>query len=186
MAENKATIYYHDIGDYLDRDKKLKIIKEYGSVKNPKMEWTIITPNEKHDWINQRDGVFDNLISLGNNKDKEENNKFFYPVHTNGLKTQRDAWCYNYSTKYLSGKMKDTIDFYNSECQRFAKIKDKDSIDILSFINPDSTKISWTEALRNDLKKCDWRNLMMLVLLNHYIDRFRNNSCIKINNLMNA
>jgi predicted helicase len=49
MTENKATIYYHDIGDYLDRDKKLKIIKEYGSVKNPKMEWTIITPNEKHD-----------------------------------------------------------------------------------------------------------------------------------------
>ena len=27
-----------------------------------------------------------------------KSHKFFNAVHTNGLKTQRDAWCYNYSS----------------------------------------------------------------------------------------
>ncbi len=30
----KATIHYHDIGDYLSHEKKLNIIKEYGSIAN--------------------------------------------------------------------------------------------------------------------------------------------------------
>jgi predicted helicase len=91
MSENKAAIYYHDIGDYFDRDKRLKIIKEFGSVKNPKMEWSTITPNEKHDWINQRDGVFDNLILISDKDNKENKETWFKPYYSNGVKTNRDA-----------------------------------------------------------------------------------------------
>src|SRR5574344_627100 len=64
----KAVIHYHDIGDYLTREQKLKMVKDFRSISSQKVEWQIITPNEKADWINQRDGLFDNLIPLNPDK----------------------------------------------------------------------------------------------------------------------
>jgi predicted helicase len=61
----KATIYYHDIGDYLNRDEKLKIIKEFGSVGG--MEFKTIESNEHGDWISQRSDIFDTYINIENN-----------------------------------------------------------------------------------------------------------------------
>lgn len=68
----KTIIHYHDIGDYLTREQKLKMVKEFRSISSQKLDWQIISPNEKADWINQRDGVFDNFILLGNKKDSKQ------------------------------------------------------------------------------------------------------------------
>ena len=50
-SDEKAEIYYHDIGDYLTREEKLKIIRDFADISNPKMSWTRISPNEHGDWI---------------------------------------------------------------------------------------------------------------------------------------
>ena len=44
----KAKIHYYDIGDYLSREDKLRIIHEFGSVE--RIPWTILQPNEHGDW----------------------------------------------------------------------------------------------------------------------------------------
>ena len=54
----------------MDKNSFILKIKDFNSVSN--IPWQQLTPNEKHDWINQRDGVFDSLIMLGNNKDGKE------------------------------------------------------------------------------------------------------------------
>ena len=61
------------------------------------MKWKKITPNEHGDWINQRSGIFDEFIPLGDKSRKSNEATFFVPHYSNGLKTQRDAWCYNSS-----------------------------------------------------------------------------------------
>lgn len=96
--QGKATIHYHDIGDYLTREQKLKMVRDFHSINN--VEWKELQPNEKHDWINQRDGVFDTMIYMGNSKDKLKNT-FFNSYYSNGLKTNRDALCYNSSKEKL-------------------------------------------------------------------------------------
>ena len=53
----KAQIFYHDIGDYLSREEKLKKIRELESIKN--VEWQVITPNKHGDWISQRNSEFE-------------------------------------------------------------------------------------------------------------------------------
>jgi predicted helicase len=63
-GDEKATIYYHDIGDYLSQTEKLNIVKEFGSVANEKMEWKILKPNEHGDWISLRNHAFSNFIML--------------------------------------------------------------------------------------------------------------------------
>jgi predicted helicase len=74
--QEKATIYYHDIGDYLTREQKLEIIKDFRSIRN--IEWKDIQPNEKNDWINVRDGLFDSLFLLGDKVSKSNKRTIFY------------------------------------------------------------------------------------------------------------
>lgn len=93
----KAVIHYHDIGDYLTREQKLKMVKDFRSISSRKLNWQVITPNEKADWINQRDGVFDSLIPLAPEKKKETNVKSIFNIYSAGVMTNREFWVFNSS-----------------------------------------------------------------------------------------
>ena len=112
----KAKIHYHDIGDYLKREQKLAILKEKRSILSRGIQWQEITPDAHGDWLTQRSGIFESFILLGDKKDKSAKETFFAPVYSNGLKTQRDAWCYNYSKPKLEENIRNAIDFYNEQC----------------------------------------------------------------------
>ncbi len=139
--KEKATIYYHDIGDYLSREQKLKIVKDFHSINH--IDWNKIKPNEKYDWVNLRDEVFDNLLSLGE-KDTPNSQSFFSFV-SRGLATARDTWCYNSSKKELKQNIEYSINFYNSQLELIAS-------GTTSFLENDDTKFSWTDDCKRDLK----------------------------------
>ena len=110
--EGKAKIFYKDIGDYLSREQKLNELKRIQSVLSD--EFKIITPNEKGDWINQRGDEFDNFIPLAPDKKFDDAVQSFFVVNSNGLKTGRDSWCYNFSRSELKKNIQTTIDYYNT------------------------------------------------------------------------
>ncbi len=130
-----ATIYYHDIGDYLSREQKLKMVHDFRSVKG--MEWTEIVPNEKRDWINVRDGFFDGLIAI---TDKSSSRTFFEKCTTNGLKTGRDAWAYNFSQQSLNNNMHISVDYYNEQREKVLKRE-------IEGIQPNLRRISLDEGI---------------------------------------
>lgn len=140
---SKATIYYHDIGDYLDREKKLQLVKEFGSIE--KIQWDLITPNDKYDWINQRGDEFDNLISIEAEKKFVESQSFFV-AYSLGSATSKDNFLYNYSQSVLIQNVCNMIDFYNKE--RIACNNDKNHV-----LKYDPTKIVWTDMFKKDLSK---------------------------------
>lgn len=143
----KAEIYYHDIGDYLSREEKLEIIKKVGSVMSKNFEPIVLKPNEHNDWLNQRNEIFETFISIGDKNAK--NIQKFFEIYSGGVVTSRDTWCYNFSKNCLTKKMKETIQFYNN--QRFNYFRQKE-LELEKFIDTDSTKISWSRALKNNLK----------------------------------
>ena len=100
-AKGKAQIHYHDIGDYLSREEKLERIKKFASVMSPEMQLSSITPNEENDWLNQRDGVFDTFIPIGD-KDNKDGKTIFVPYYSRGCASARDAWVYNFSEEALT------------------------------------------------------------------------------------
>ncbi len=150
VKHDKAEIRYHDIGDYLTREQKLEIIKESESIFNPKFATEIITPNEHGDWLCQRNDAFNTFIALGDKENKNNKNTFFMPFYSNGLKTQRDAWCYNFSVEKLAVNMQKTISFYQSETNRWHNRKTSENFD--DFISNDTTKISWSDNLKRAVK----------------------------------
>ena len=94
--QEKATIYYHDIGDYLKRSEKLGILNSFKDISNSKIDWKILKPNENNDWLNQRSDLFSSFISIEPEK-KYTNGNSFFTTYSLGVATGRDVWCYNFS-----------------------------------------------------------------------------------------
>ena len=142
----KATIHYHDIGDYLTREQKLKMVKDFRSIASQKLDWQVITPNDKADWINQRDGIFDSLIPLVPEKKFSIKSQSVFCTNYIGVCTNRDAWAYNYSLEKLRKGVSSMMNFYNSEMERITPFLSNETLDKL--VSYDPTKISWTAQLK--------------------------------------
>ncbi len=144
----QCQLFYHDIGDYLSREDKLNIIKDFGSIAG--IEWNRIKPNATYDWVNQRNPTFEKFISLGDKKDATT--KTVFELYSNGVKTNRDTWCYNFSHDAIIANMGKMIDFYNEQVEAYKELKSKKpSVD--KFIDNDPNKISWSTKLKTELGK---------------------------------
>lgn len=144
-AEQRGQIYFHDIGDYLSREEKLEKISEFKSLQGIAATngWTMITPDEHGDWLNQRDDSFGEFISLGDKKEK--NAVVLFENYSNGIKTNCDAWCYNNSKIELSKNIHRYLDTYNDEKDRYANT-DK-STPIEKFVDYNPSLISWHSGI---------------------------------------
>jgi predicted helicase len=82
---------------------------------------------------------------LGDKKGRyPEREVCFEPVYSNGLKTQRDAYCYNFSSQAVKENIKRMIDFYN---EQLIGRKSGAAIDM------DEKKISWSRGLLQQFNK---------------------------------
>ncbi|MBN2238106.1 MAG: helicase, partial [Bacteroidales bacterium] len=154
IKQEKATIHYYDIGDYLNREEKLSIVKDFHSVSNSEIKWKTIKPNKYGDWISQRKKAFESFIPIGD-KDTKQRDVYFQPYYSNGLKTQRDAWCYNSSKNNLEQNIQKTLKFYNEQVNAYEKFKKSNSLkNAKTIIEYNSKKISWTCDLETDFEKC--------------------------------
>lgn len=152
QKKEKADIYYHDIGDYLSREEKLAIIADFKSCMSSKFPVTVLKPNEYNDWLNQRNGKFEDLLLIGDKKNKNNYNTLFCDFYSNGLKTQRDTWCYNFSEKRLETNMQHTIAFYNDTLSQYQQTLKRAGKEKFVF-DTDTTKISWTRATKQNFSK---------------------------------
>lgn len=147
-TSGKATIRYHDIGDYLSREEKLAKIAGFRSVSNPAMTWTTLEPNQHGDWLNQRDDQFGNFIPLESDKKFNQRSKSFFQVYSLGVNTNRDSWVYNSSSQKLLTNIKTQIDFFNTQVEYVKNEKSKNpDVNEESIISYDPTKICWTSSL---------------------------------------
>ncbi len=146
--QEPCKIHYHDIGDYLTRERKLEILKEASSIQQ--IKWESITPNEKADWINQRGDVFDTLTPLAPEKKFDMGTKSLFVNYSLGIATNKDCWLYNSSKKNLTKNIQKMVEYYNEQKDLFHQSKtNKSSKD---FVKYDTTKITWTDMFLKDLE----------------------------------
>ncbi|GHQ18130.1 hypothetical protein JP0059_09970 [Helicobacter pylori] len=158
-----SAIYYYDIGDYLKREEKLNRLANFSNL--DAIPFETITPNNKGDWINQRDDAFEKLIPL--KRDKKLNNDSVFDINSGGVASGRDSWVYNFSKDALMQNVQKCIDTYNADLKRFnahfreafkSRAKGVKSAELYKQLNDkeittDKTKIAWTEGLKNHLIK---------------------------------
>ncbi len=142
-----ADIFYADIGDNLKKQEKFEYMNSWKSIINASNKK--ILPNEYGDWLTQRSESFEKFISIEPSDKFAKNNESFFLLHSSGLKTNRDSWCYNSSKKELIKNINNTIDFYNETLEK-SKTATSES-DVANFIVSDSIKISWTDGTKQNL-----------------------------------
>ncbi len=160
------TIFYYEVDDYLKREAKLNLLAGFENLESVPFEK--ITPNDKGDWINQRNDDFEKLIPL--KRDKTLQNPSVFDINSNGVATNRDPWVYNFSPKILTQSVQKCIDTYNADLKRFnalfreafkqrtAKDKGIKPADRYKHLNDkeittDKTKIAWVQNLKTQLIK---------------------------------
>ncbi|GAA8387478.1 hypothetical protein HpBT220_13220 [Helicobacter pylori] len=160
-----SAIHYYDIGDCLKREEKLNRLANFLDL--DAIPFETITPNEKGDWINQREDGFEKLIPL--KRDKKLQNNSIFDINSGGVATNRDPWVYNFSPNILTQSVQKCIDTYNADLKRFnARFREsfkqrakgvKSRAGQLykqlndSEITTDKTKIAWTVDLKNNFIK---------------------------------
>ncbi len=157
------TIFYYEVGDYLKREAKLNLLANFENL--DLVPFKEITPNEKGDWINQRNEEFEKLIPL--KRDKTLQNDSIFDLNSNGVVSGRDPWVYNFSQNILTQSVQNCIETYNADLKRFnerfreafkQRTKGVKSGDLYKQLNDkeittDTTKIAWTDGLKNKLIK---------------------------------
>lgn len=151
----KAEIFYRDIGDYLTREQKLKILKNTKSIEN--LEMTQLHPNKDGDWISMRNDEFAEYIPVNPEKKFDEASKSVFNTFAIGVATNRDTWVYGFSKEKVKGNVSRMIDFYNGERKNYHEktknLQKQDWPKVENIVSSDAEKISWTVNLKNYLAK---------------------------------
>ena len=138
LSKSKGEVHYFDIGDYLSKQDKLSLVSEYSSFE--KVPTQMIVPNKHNDWINQRSDDFAEFIAIGDKDNKTDSTRAIFTSFSNGVKTNRNSWAYNFDSQALQVNMASMINFYNSQIGESEPIADP-------------KKISWDGTLLADLRK---------------------------------
>lgn len=158
------TIFYYEVEDYLKREAKLNLLANFENLES--VPFKEITPNDKGDWINQRNDEFEKLIPLKRDKKLKIFDTIF-DLNSNGVVTNRDPWVYNFSPNALMQSVQRCIDTYNADLKRFnarfreafkQRTKGVKSGDLYKQLNDkeittDKTKIAWVQNLKTQLIK---------------------------------
>ncbi len=158
-----SAIHYYEIEDYLKREEKLNRLAHFSNL--DEIPFETITPNNKGDWINQREDEFEKLIPL--KRDKKRQNPSVFDINSGGVVSGRDPWVYSFSPDALMQNVQKCMDTYNADLKRFnahfreafkQRTKSVKSDKLYKQLNDkeittDKTKIAWTRALKNNLIK---------------------------------
>ena len=138
-----AEVFYAESADYATRQEKIDQINSFGSIEGISKEdaFHSITPNQHGDWISTRDERFATFQEIGSKTYKgKDSTRAIFRQYTNGLQTNRDSWCYNYSHDAVAHNIQRFIDEYNTQ---LASGQQK----------YDETKIKWSSSLESAYRR---------------------------------
>ena len=146
-AHEGCRILYRDIGDYLKREEKLEILREAGSVAGIP-DWRAITPDRHNDWIGQRDEAFQKLYPMGSKAAKSgQTNEAIFSLFTNGYKSGRDAYVYNFSPRACADHARKMVGDYLGALRELQDPETPD-LSVHDVARRHSSGLHWDEKLK--------------------------------------
>ncbi|MFZ3339694.1 MAG: type ISP restriction/modification enzyme, partial [Terriglobales bacterium] len=136
----RHTIHYARVDELWKKEDKYRYLEATGRVGD--VEWKTIIPDESGNWLREgMSGDFARYSSITT----------LFSSDSNGLKTNRDSWAYNFDRKVLASNIRRTIETYNQEILKWANRSDKKATADDLLIN-DESRISWSGTLKQHLQ----------------------------------
>ena len=153
-SRNRAHIFYYRTDDLWNKKQKFDFLDERGHIAN--IDWQTIHPDTRYTWLTEGlHSEFETFIPIVTKKAKTEKSEVIEAIFhrfSNGVKTNRDAWAYNFDRNTLAENMSRMIEIYNTEIDRWKRHENRD-INVNDFVVYDDTKIKWDRELRQHLKR---------------------------------
>ena len=141
-------IHYCDIGDYLTRGEKLDALREAEAIKGIS-DWETITPNRHYDWVDQRSDAFTEFYPIGTKEAKAgRTDDAIFKLFSNGYKTSRDAYVYNFSRNACAeNALRMTQDYLAA----LSELETDTEITAVVAARRHTSNIRWDRELENNL-----------------------------------
>ena len=152
-AQHKGCrILYRDIGDYLSREQKLDRLREWGSIGNID-DWQEIQPDQHHDWVAQRDAVFQALYPLGSKVAKVgKADETIFRLFSRGYETSRDAYIYNFSREACAENAHRMVSDYSAALREmYENGTSETGVDEIT--SRHAFHVRWDRELKNNLQR---------------------------------
>ena len=146
-------IFYYRTDDLWNRNQKFDFLSESQNAGN--VEWQAIQPDPRHTWLTEGlHAEFDIFIPMGSKDAKAAKGEpidVIFKTYSNGVKTNRDAWVYNFNPDALAENMNQMIGVYNAEVDRWKRGGNQQA-NVDEFVISDDAKIGWSSGLKLKLK----------------------------------
>jgi predicted helicase len=97
-----ADIFYHAVPTDWRREQKYRFLEDKESVAN--IEWQKLQPDKNQNWLTE--GVSDEFESFLPMGSKEGGEETIFKLVSNGVKTNRDVWAWNFNRDELAANTK--------------------------------------------------------------------------------
>src|SRR2546430_5197241 len=147
-----AKIRYARVDEFWRKEEKHAYLDEKQHRGN--IEWQEIQPDAKHNWLTEgMQDEFEAFIPIGDKATKGmSDGATLFSTFGGGVKTNRDAWTYNFSEKALTENIIRCIDAYNDLVFKWISPQKKaESVDDL--IDYTVRDIAWSRDLKLDLER---------------------------------
>jgi len=146
MVAKKCRILYHDIGDYLSRDEKLRKLHDWNSIAGIE-KWESISPDQHFDWINQRNASFQSLYPLGSKDTKAgRDDTAIFHTFCNGYKSGRDEHVYNFSKCKCQ---KNAFHMVKQYCDALTALEKNPQLSIDDIVRDYASFLRWDRKMRS-------------------------------------
>ena len=151
---NPAEVWIYSIDDYLKAREKQERLTNFGEYTNVPMKQANI--DAKHTWLTEGlHAEFDTFIPMGTKAAKAVKGvttDVIFKTYSNGVKTNRDAWAFNFNPDTLTENIERMLSTYNAEVDRWKRQANKEK-NVDNFVVYDDTEISWSRDLKVKLKR---------------------------------
>ena len=152
--ETHAKIFYARVDEFWRKEDKYRYLDSKEHYQN--IEWKSITPDQRYTWLTEGlHAEFETFIPMGTREAKSakgEVNDVIFKTYSNGVKTNRDPWAFNFNRKSLIENMERMIDFYNEQVCKWERREERDA-NVDDFVVSDEKKIKWSSSLKQKLKR---------------------------------
>ncbi|MDE0018607.1 MAG: N-6 DNA methylase [Candidatus Poribacteria bacterium] len=146
-------IFYYRTDDLWDKKQKFSFLNE--SQHAGDIQWQTIQPDARQTWLTEGfHAEFDAFIPMGTKETKATKGEVvdvIFKTYSSGVKTNRDAWAYNFNQDALTENMRGMIETYNEQVFKWERRENQDA-EVDDFVVSDDEKIGWSSGLKLKLK----------------------------------
>jgi predicted helicase len=140
-------INYFEISDGLDTESKLAKLSSFKST--AEVPWLKVTPTSQGAWVNQGNEEYALFIPLGDKANKGKQTETIFTDFSQGMVTNKDSWCYNFSKKALEVNVKLLLANYHELMRQYRSGK----LSLESVKQIGNNQVSWSRGILNRFQR---------------------------------